>query len=149
LIATCSWCRQFVLNCRHHGNIISKNNKSQDSLDRKFEIYPETWQSVSDFGEARSSANCGLREFLDLSDRSDLSDPASPEGSAVASGAGTGLMTREDWKITFPKSRVCVRPVRSPFPPFSLFSPFEFAEVPALCPIPLFSGCAAGLRLAT
>ena len=26
-IAACSWCRQFVLNCRHHGNIISKTIK--------------------------------------------------------------------------------------------------------------------------
>ena len=26
-IATHSWCRQFVLNCRHHGNIISKTVK--------------------------------------------------------------------------------------------------------------------------
>ena len=46
-----------------------------------------------------------LTRFSDVTDWTDLTGPASPEGSAVASGAGTGLMTRDD-RIIIPSDLV-------------------------------------------
>ncbi len=42
-----------------------------------------------------------MARFSDVTDWTDLTDPASPEGSAVASGARTEPMTRDAWLSSF------------------------------------------------